>query len=181
MIQTSLGLILVVEMMHSELITRSIISNNFLDQNRLLRSFSLFCDLSKRCLLLSACEWRKTDCARIIKLFASIVTAWYRDRYNIAPPTYHSDTWWPESEPSCVNACVNCASTARWPGCMGRVLSGPCVNVILNTYILAMALRFILYSSVVQWLPNSLVPRPIPSFSMLHVEKREGLVHEITW
>ena len=28
------------------------------------------------------------------------------------------------------------------------------------------------------WL--SLVPRPIPSFSMLHAEKREGLVSEIT-
>ena len=27
----------------------------------------------------------------------------------------------------------------------------------------------------------SLVPRPIPSFSMLHAEKREGLVREITW
>ena len=27
----------------------------------------------------------------------------------------------------------------------------------------------------------SLVPRPIPSFSMLHAEKREGLVSEVTW
>ena len=27
---------------------------------------------------------------------------------------------------------------------------------------------------------NSLVPRPIPSFSMLHAEKREGLVREVT-
>ena len=27
---------------------------------------------------------------------------------------------------------------------------------------------------------DSLVPRPIPSFSMLHAEKRESLVREIT-
>ena len=27
----------------------------------------------------------------------------------------------------------------------------------------------------------SLVPRPIPSFSMLHAEKQEGLVSEVTW
>ena len=27
---------------------------------------------------------------------------------------------------------------------------------------------------------SSLIPRPIPSFSMLHAEKREGLVSEIT-
>ena len=30
------------------------------------------------------------------------------------------------------------------------------------------------------WVTHSLVPRPIPSFSMLHAEKREGLVREIT-
>ena len=29
-------------------------------------------------------------------------------------------------------------------------------------------------------LEGSLVPRPIPSFSMLHAEKREGLGGEIT-
>ena len=38
----------------------------------------------------------------------------------------------------------------------------------------------ILIASKYNQLTSSLVPRPIPSFSMLHAEKREGLVSEIT-
>ena len=56
MVQTSLGLELVVAMMHNELIARNISINNFLDRNRLLKSFSLLRDLNKRCQLLSVRE-----------------------------------------------------------------------------------------------------------------------------
>ena len=36
------------------------------------------------------------------------------------------------------------------------------------------------FFSAFTYITISLVPRPIPSFSMLHAEKREGLVSEVT-
>lgn len=57
------------------------------------------------------------------------------------------------------------------------------VNMYNTVFIGWKCLRWhwVTFTSTYMSVLGSLVPRPIPSFSMFHAEKQEGLVLEITW
>ena len=93
MIQISLGLELIVASMHNQLIASNINSNSLLDDKHFLKSFSLFCDLNKRCLPLSEREERPLMHARVIALVVDMSSS-ASDAIVliIAPPTNNSLT-----------------------------------------------------------------------------------------